>query len=37
MPPPVDQVEGVVRVSLVHYHTLEEVEEIIKVFKEIFA
>jgi len=35
--PPVDPKEGVVRVSLVHYHTLEEVEEIIKVFKEIFA
>ncbi|KAJ6626088.1 pyridoxal phosphate-dependent transferase [Mycena sp. CBHHK59/15] len=37
LPPPVDREEGVVRVSLVHYNTLEEVDEIIKVFKEIFA
>ncbi|KAF7343885.1 Aminotran-5 domain-containing protein [Mycena venus] len=29
LPPPVDGEEGVVRVSLVHYNTLEEVEKII--------
>ncbi|KAJ7092383.1 pyridoxal phosphate-dependent transferase [Mycena belliarum] len=37
LPPPVDKEEGPVRVSLVHYNTLEEVEKIIGVFKEIFA
>ncbi|KAJ7734034.1 pyridoxal phosphate-dependent transferase [Mycena maculata] len=37
LPPPVDPEEGAVRVSLVHYNTLEEVETIISVFKEIFA
>ncbi|KAJ6578653.1 pyridoxal phosphate-dependent transferase [Mycena vulgaris] len=37
LPPPVDKEEGVVRVSLVHYNTLEEVEKIIGIFKEIFA
>jgi len=35
--PPVDKDDGVIRVSLVHYNTLEEVEKIIGVFKEIFA
>ena len=28
--------DGVVRVSLVHYNTPEEVEKLIQVFKEIF-
>ncbi|KAJ7258105.1 pyridoxal phosphate-dependent transferase [Mycena haematopus] len=37
LPPPVDPEEGAVRVSLVHYNTLEEVEKIIAVFKEILA
>ncbi|KAJ7108059.1 pyridoxal phosphate-dependent transferase [Mycena crocata] len=37
LPPPVDKDEGVVRVSLVHYNTLAEVEKIIGIFKEIFA
>ncbi|KAJ7865551.1 pyridoxal phosphate-dependent transferase [Mycena leptocephala] len=37
LPPPVDKEEGAVRVSLVHYNTLEEVERIIKIFKEIFT
>ncbi|KAJ7703924.1 PLP-dependent transferase [Mycena rosella] len=37
LPPPVDLEEGAVRVSLVHYNTLEEVDAIIKVFEEIFA
>ncbi|KAJ7447310.1 pyridoxal phosphate-dependent transferase, partial [Mycena galericulata] len=37
LPPPVDPEEGVVRVSLVHCNTVEEVEKIIAVFKEIFA
>ncbi|KAJ6492773.1 pyridoxal phosphate-dependent transferase [Mycena vitilis] len=37
LPPPVDKEEGAVRVSLVHYNTLEEVEKIIGVFKDIFA
>ncbi|KAJ7810285.1 pyridoxal phosphate-dependent transferase [Mycena olivaceomarginata] len=37
LPPPVDPEEGPVRVSLVHYNTLEEVEKIIGIFKEILA
>lgn len=31
-----EQYEGVVRVSLVHYNTIEEVQKLIQVFKEIF-
>ena len=31
-----EQYEGVVRVSLVHYNTLEEVQKLIAAFKEIF-
>ncbi|KAJ7161164.1 pyridoxal phosphate-dependent transferase [Mycena filopes] len=37
LPPPADKDDGVVRVSLVHYNTVEEVEKIISIFKEIFA
>ncbi|KAF8214621.1 pyridoxal phosphate-dependent transferase [Mycena galopus ATCC 62051] len=37
LPPPVDPAEGVVRISLVHYNTLEEVEKMIGVLKDIFA
>ncbi|KAJ6554332.1 PLP-dependent transferase [Mycena capillaripes] len=37
LPPPVDPEEGPVRISLVHYNTLEEVEVMIKVLKEILA
>ncbi|KAK7055574.1 Aminotran-5 domain-containing protein [Favolaschia claudopus] len=37
LPPPARDDDGVVRVSLVHYNTLEEVDKIIGVFKEIFA
>jgi len=31
-----EQYEGVIRVSLVHYNTIEEVENLIAAFKEIF-
>ncbi|KAJ7607576.1 hypothetical protein FB45DRAFT_396039 [Roridomyces roridus] len=35
--PPVDPEEGVVRVSLVHYNTMEEVEKIISILEEILV
>nr|GAT44043.1 predicted protein [Mycena chlorophos] len=37
LPPPVTIDEGAVRISLVHYNTLEEVDTIIGVLKEILA
>ncbi|KAJ7735986.1 pyridoxal phosphate-dependent transferase [Mycena metata] len=37
LPPPADKDDGVVRISLVHYNTVAEVEKIISIFKEIFA
>jgi len=35
--PKVDIDDGVVRISLVHYNTVEEVDRIIEILKEIFA
>ena len=37
MEPKLDLDEGVVRISLVHYNTVEEVQTIIKVLEEILA
>jgi selenocysteine lyase/cysteine desulfurase len=35
--PKVDTDAGVVRISLVHYNTVEEVEKIISILKEVLA
>jgi selenocysteine lyase/cysteine desulfurase len=35
--PKIDIDEGVVRISLVHYNTVKEVEKIIEILKEVFA
>ncbi|KAF9485510.1 selenocysteine lyase [Pholiota conissans] len=35
--PKIDVDEGVVRISLVHYNTVEEVQKIIAILKEVFA
>lgn len=35
--PKIDIDGGVVRISLVHYNTVEEVERIIEILKEVFA
>lgn len=37
LPPPVDKEDGVVRISLVHYNTLAEVEKILSILKEVLA
>lgn len=35
--PKIDMNEGVVRISLVHYNSLEEVEKILEVLKRVFS
>lgn len=35
--PKIDPADGVVRISLVHYNTVEEVNRIIDILKEVLA
>jgi selenocysteine lyase/cysteine desulfurase len=35
--PKLDVVDGVVRISLVHYNTVEEVEKIVEVLREVLS